>query len=84
MCVKTLNGLSVLPLSVTPDLSQLTPLPEKLVDGHLYGLAYTKGFKQFSQNNGYLPWANQSYTPDSLGLLNGQIFGQPLTFGSGN
>ena len=83
MCQKSFHGLQVLPLSVTPSMAELAPLPNKLVDNHLYGLAYTGGFKQFSQNNAYLPWANQSYIDNGLGLLNGQLFGQPLTLGQG-
>lgn len=81
MCQNTYMGQRVLPQLVTPALSQLAPLPEMHILNHLYGLAYMGGFKQFSQNNGYLPYANQTVTQEQLGLLNGQYIGQPLTTG---
>lgn len=81
MCQHFFNGLPMVQPLVNPAPSELAPLPETHLMNHLYGLAYMGGFKQFSQNNGYLPFANQSVTPDALGLLNGQIFGQPLVAG---
>jgi len=82
MCNKTFNGMPVLPLLVNPAPSELSPLPEVHTLNHLYGLAYTGGFKPFSQDNGYLPFANQSVTQETLGLLNGQFYGQPLVQGN--
>lgn len=67
---------------MTPALSELAPLPELHIQNHLYGLAYEGGFRPFSQNNGYLPFANQSVTTEQLGLLSGQMYGQPLVAGS--
>lgn len=81
MCQKFFNGLPMVQPLVTPAPSELAPLPETYILNNLYGLAYTGGFKQFSQNNGYLPFANQSVTQETLGLLNGQIYGQPLIAG---
>lgn len=79
MCIKFFNGLPMIQPLMNPAPSELAPLPEMYVQNNLYGLAYQGGFKQFSQNNGYLPFANQSVTPEALGLLNGQLYGQPLT-----
>lgn len=81
MCIKFFKRLPVVKQMMNPALSELAPLPEYQVNNHLYGLAYTGGFNQFSQNNGYLPFANQSVTPETLGLLNGQYYGQPLVGG---
>ena len=81
MCQHFFNGLPMVQPLMNPAPSELAPLPETHLLNHLYGLAYQGGFKQFSQNNGYLPFANQSVTMDALGLLNGQIFGQPLVAG---
>lgn len=81
MCIKFFNGLPMVAPLVSPSPSDLAPLPPVYLQNHLFGLSYSGGFKQFSQNNGYLPFANQSVTPDSLGLVNGQIFGQPLVGG---
>lgn len=81
MCQKFFNGLPMVAMLVNPAPSELAPLPETYLQNHLYGLAYQGGFKQFSQNNGYLPFANQSVTPDAMGLLIGQTYGQPLVAG---
>lgn len=69
------------PLLVTPDISQLTPLSEYKTPASLYGLGYSGGFQIFSQTAGIDPFFNQSYTPEPLGLLQGQYVGQPLVFG---
>lgn len=81
MCIKFFKNLKMVRPIMSPAPSELAPLPEVKLDGHLYGLSYSGGFKQFSQNNGYLPFANQTVTTDALGLLNGQMFGQPLIAG---
>lgn len=81
MCQHYYNGLPMVQMLMTPAPSELAPLPETHIQNHLYGLAYQGGFKQFSQNNGYLPFANQSVTPDAIGLLVGQVYGQPLVAG---
>lgn len=81
MCQHFFNGLQMVPMIMSPAPSELAPLPEVHHVNHLYGLAYQGGFKQFSQNNGYLPFANQSVTPDAIGLLSGQLYGQPLVAG---
>lgn len=81
MCQHFFNGLRMVPMIMSAAPSELAPLPETHIMNHLYGLAYQGGFKQFSQNNGYLPFANQSVTPDAIGLLNGQMYGQPLVAG---
>ena len=81
MCIKFFNGLPMVQPLMAPAPSELAPLPEMHVMNHLYGLAYQGGFKQFSQNNGYLPFANQAVTPEAIGLLNGQLYGQPLVAG---
>lgn len=83
MCQKFFNGLPMVRMSMAPAPSELAPLPEKYVNNHLYGLAYMGGFKQFPQNNGYLAFANQSATAETLGLLTGQFYGQPLVAGQG-
>lgn len=82
MCQHFFNGMPMVQMLMTPAPSELTPLPETHILNSLYGLAYQGGFKQFSQNHGYLPFANQSVTPDALGLLTGQYMGQPLVSGS--
>ena len=82
MCKQNYNGRPVLPLLMSPALSELSPLPEMYMNNHLFNIAYGGGFKMFSQVGGYQANAYQSVTPESLGLLNGQYFGQPLTEGS--
>lgn len=82
MCIKYFKNLRMVQPLMSPAPSELAPLPEVHLQGHLYGLAYMGGYKQFPQNNGYLPFANQTTTTETIGLLSGQMFGQPLVPGN--